>query len=469
MANIQQITIIGFQSHVNSLINLGPGLNVITGPSDSGKTSIIRAVRWVAFNEPQGEAFVNESVGEAEVSLTMDTGVIITKRRRKGKTSYTVQMDPGDEGSTFEKSEVPDEVAAALGITKQTFGDFVTALNFAFQLEAPFLISETASAGAKILGKLAGTEAVDLAVKAVSKDTYAARQERTQADKEIERINGQLLEYVGLDEAKEMLEVCEMLVDQIDQATTKMDKMKECKHLFEVANDRIEAAAAKLDTLMIVPDLEKDLQDIEKAQQRYDTLLDLFNKLSGLDSRLAALEIEVRKYSDVAVAAASLDALTLEEGRLNALTTISKEYQKYTEVVNKNQEIVESLYGIESVDLNTLENDLERKENLENMKIQFDYLEKTLRRHLGILEGFRDLEVAESILTPLTVNLESLTGLKLLKAEYTAVKDNVNKCMNWVNKSEKDLEEAQQEYNEAWEATGGICPLCEQPHEGGRC
>ena len=85
LANINEIFVEGFQSHTNSHFNLGNGLNVITGPSDSGKTSIIRAVRWIAFNEPQGEAFVNESVGQATVAIHMDNGIIISKHRRKGK------------------------------------------------------------------------------------------------------------------------------------------------------------------------------------------------------------------------------------------------------------------------------------------------------------------------------------------------------------------------------------------------
>src|SRR5690625_5024172 len=189
---IKSIKLKGFQSHELSEIDLVPGLNVITGPSDSGKTAVIRAIRWLAFNEPQGEAFVNDRVGEAEVQVTLQSGAIITKTRRNGKTSYLVQQDETDSGSLFEKSEVPLEVTRLLGIEKQTFGDFVAALNFSFQLDAPFLISETASAGAKILGKLAGTESVDLAIKGVSKDTHATRNMRSQAEKDMERIVGSL-------------------------------------------------------------------------------------------------------------------------------------------------------------------------------------------------------------------------------------------------------------------------------------
>ena len=42
---IQEVTIEGYQSHTNSTFRLSPGLTVITGPSDAGKTAIIRALK----------------------------------------------------------------------------------------------------------------------------------------------------------------------------------------------------------------------------------------------------------------------------------------------------------------------------------------------------------------------------------------------------------------------------------------
>lgn len=72
---IQEVTIEGYQSHTNSTFRLSPGLTVITGPSDAGKTAIIRALRWFAFNEPTGEAFLHTirnpdgSVKEAQEEL----------------------------------------------------------------------------------------------------------------------------------------------------------------------------------------------------------------------------------------------------------------------------------------------------------------------------------------------------------------------------------------------------------------
>lgn len=111
---IQEVTIEGYQSHTNSTFRLSPGLTVITGPSDAGKTAIIRALRWFAFNEPTGEAFlhtirnpdgsIKEAVDQVKVSVTFDNGITITKTRRKGKTTYTHSAFP----TAWEKAAADD-------------------------------------------------------------------------------------------------------------------------------------------------------------------------------------------------------------------------------------------------------------------------------------------------------------------------------------------------------------------------
>ena len=59
MNPIKSIELQNFQSHVKTIIEpAGPGfLTVITGPSDSGKTAIIRALKWLLYNQPQGAEF----------------------------------------------------------------------------------------------------------------------------------------------------------------------------------------------------------------------------------------------------------------------------------------------------------------------------------------------------------------------------------------------------------------------------
>lgn len=212
---IQEVTIEGYQSHTNSIFRLSPGLTVITGPSDAGKTAIIRALRWFAFNEPTGEAFlhtirnpdgsVKEAVDQVKVSVTFDNGITITKTRRKGKTTYTHSAFP----TAWEKAEIPPEIKETLGLVKQQYGDFETCLNFAFQLDAPFMLSESASVGAKVLGKLAGTEIVDKSISEVNKKTHQTRNDISYADKQIGEIDVSLTEYFDLDRFDAELKIAE--------------------------------------------------------------------------------------------------------------------------------------------------------------------------------------------------------------------------------------------------------------------
>ncbi|MFJ5716587.1 AAA family ATPase [Neobacillus sp. NPDC093127] len=519
MANIEAVVIKGFQSHVESTFNLCPGLNVITGPSDAGKTAIIRAVRWVSLNEPTGEAYVNQSVGEAEVRLVLDTGQIITKRRRKGKTSYLVQRDSGDDGSLFEKSEVPEEVKAVLGITKQTFGDFEAALNFAFQLDPPFLISETASAGAKVLGKLAGTEAVDMAVKAVNKDTVAFRNERSQANREVERINGDLLLYAGIDEAKEHLDLAEMVLQQIESNHNKSENLKELRQSFAVYTGQKDIFSAKLDKLAVLPEITAVLNGTEKAQRRFETLLDLLTRYNHLDSMISLLQSKMSVFSGLTVAADSVEVISDNQDKMSLLTSLYKEYKKYDELVNKNNEILLHLQDLESAssrlwqiknhnypfvnDLKTVNvkyedvarrselarNALERfiglteaetllsgmtlrNERLIGLKSLSKELDDVVRRSVlaqAALERFEGLTDAEFGLSSASLKDERLTQLNTLADEYRISWLLVENTKANLNGTAVAVRTYQEDLTKAWEGAGGICPLCEQPHAGGAC
>lgn len=58
MNYIKSIEIENFQSHKYSKLDFSERLNVIVGPSDNGKSAIIRALKWVLFNEPKGTDFI---------------------------------------------------------------------------------------------------------------------------------------------------------------------------------------------------------------------------------------------------------------------------------------------------------------------------------------------------------------------------------------------------------------------------
>ena len=470
MPTITEVKLIGFQSHVKSHFQLGPGLNVVTGPSDAGKTSIIRAIRWVAFNEPQGEAFVNATVGEAVVTVSLDNGSVITKRRRKGKTSYLLQLTPDDEGSLYEKSEVPDEVKNILQIDKQRFGDFESSLNFAFQLDAPFLISETASAGAKILGKLAGTECVDLAIKGISKDTYAARQERANAEKDAERIAGSMLAFLGLDDAKNAVETAEIVIERVEETARQLEKLKDQRLQYETKTERLQVASERIEQLKDVPQLASMMSQLETDTTRLQSLVQASNSYKRLQDQIENLNDALTRYQDVEYVAEIVQTSQGAIERLEQLKTLKAGHdtqvvhlERAETVLGKTSHIEEIARSVKSIDQDILQASLLRmfSESFEANENRARQASERLQESANVVsEGTGTIE-------RLSVNFERLNAFRVLADSYDARQYQVEQQTKRLNDATLAVVEAQNDEQAAWEEAGGICPLCGQPHEGG--
>ncbi len=71
---IKSAKLINFQSHIDSLLEFHSGVNSITGQSDSGKSSILRAINWVIHNKPSGDAFIIQNSSGTKMSYIDDKG-----------------------------------------------------------------------------------------------------------------------------------------------------------------------------------------------------------------------------------------------------------------------------------------------------------------------------------------------------------------------------------------------------------
>lgn len=83
---IRRLAIREFQNHVEETLILDM-VTVFYGPSDRGKSALMRAIRWAALNRPLGDDMVGRW-GEAEVcqvELTFDNGTVA--RRRGGEVN----------------------------------------------------------------------------------------------------------------------------------------------------------------------------------------------------------------------------------------------------------------------------------------------------------------------------------------------------------------------------------------------
>jgi exonuclease SbcC len=475
--NIEKVIIKGFQSHIDSSFQLAPGLTVITGPSDAGKTAIIRALRWLAFNEPQGEGFlhtirnadgsVKSSADQAEVTVVFDNGVTVTKTRRKGKTTYTHSLYP----EPWEKAEVPPEIKETIGLLKQTYGDFETGLNFAFQLDPPFLLSETGSVGAKVLGKLAGTEVVDRAIGATNKQVHNTRTALAFAEKTIGQLDVELLEYLAVDQNFAALLTLEQRFQDAETVFVTQKTLIDLNNGYTAVVERCIATFDILQPLECVPLLQTRADavgcDYGKLQVLEKESADFWNAVKARQVAGAT----VRKLEDVGVLSGRLSDLDQLYERLTALTGLQTAYTKTQDAISGYRDTlaVADTALKQSAVLETVEQSDRQLQWFICLHDTHRTATDALNRVRGRLDTFNGLDVLPGKLERVQDVAETL-GIYVRLSDRAVHAGNVAIQMHTELRAAEDNEqEAQAALTEAWDAAGGVCPLCEQPLKGGAC
>lgn len=465
---IQEVTVEGYQSHVNSTFQLSPGLTVITGPSDAGKTAIIRALRWFAFNEPTGEAFlhtvrnpdgsVKEIADQVKVSVTFDNGITITKTRRKGKTTYTHSAYP----EPWEKAEVPPEIKETLGLVKQKYGDFDTCLNFAFQLDAPFLLSETASVGAKVLGKLAGTEVVDKSISEVNKKTHYTRTTIAYLEKQIGEIDVSLTEYFDLDTHDQTLTAVEAVMDRIQGNKERYNRFVSLMSAYETNTERRIQFFDEAERLSGVVVLSVQLERAERSEKKRSKLSDLeahfWSAVHATEEPAAVL----RKTQGLSGIRESLESVIDRYCRRASLNADNVAYQKHSRIVNETADLIVRLdqgiglrylldMAVESHGKQTRLSTLLRAHSTAGNAV------KVLRDKL---QGFEGLNAIRGKYEALEGQIERLDDLQRLNAVLTSRELSRDAAKKQVYTTAGQVIEAKKELQDAWDTAGGVCPLC---------
>ncbi|MDE2104483.1 MAG: AAA family ATPase, partial [Patescibacteria group bacterium] len=68
---IKSLELRDFQCHKSLVLDLNAPVVCIKGPTDSGKSAILRALRWVCQNNFAGDDFIREGAKKAEVVLNV--------------------------------------------------------------------------------------------------------------------------------------------------------------------------------------------------------------------------------------------------------------------------------------------------------------------------------------------------------------------------------------------------------------
>src|SRR3972149_6012740 len=93
---LKSLRVKNFQSHRDSLIKFSPGVNVLVGDPQNGKTAILRALNLVRTNRPSGFRFHSHFAkdGNTEIIIETDSGEVDFLKNETGSV-YSVTKEDG--------------------------------------------------------------------------------------------------------------------------------------------------------------------------------------------------------------------------------------------------------------------------------------------------------------------------------------------------------------------------------------
>jgi len=267
-----RINVRNFQSIAQSVVEVD-GLTVITGPNNSGKTALMRAVRGV-FTNAKGSSFVRHGTDACEVGVEFADGNEVVWEKGKNVNRYTVN------GKLLDKvgQGVPDEVEA-LGITSITAGNQTVWPQIAPQFTGQvFLLDQPGSVLAEALADVERVGKLSRALKAVESDKRQAASEMKVRLSDRKALAAEMAAFDGLDAALTETLSVERAHDSLIQSRDRLTELSDLR-------DRHAGLDSQVKTLSGITQVglptQGEAQKLEQHSQELGALLRLRNRLSA--------------------------------------------------------------------------------------------------------------------------------------------------------------------------------------------
>lgn len=165
MKNISNLILTNFQQWKTGKIEFKPGLNIIIGDTESGKSTLFRAINSILTGK-MPEDYIRKGTKGCEVKIEFSDNTIF--RRIRNKKDNVADAN----GLVFERvgKEIPFEYFNKLGKTSIEFGNKELSLCSYSQFEPHFFITLSDYDKSKLIGTICGIDIVDKLMDSINKD-----------------------------------------------------------------------------------------------------------------------------------------------------------------------------------------------------------------------------------------------------------------------------------------------------------
>lgn len=414
MKKITTVEIENFQSHWKTKVNFD-NFSVIVGPTDSGKSAIIRAIKWCLYNSPDGVEFVRQGETTAAVVVSFDDGTSVKRVKGKGVNFYDLTDENGVtiHLESFGSGSVTD-VLNFHGMREIMFAGSSRALNICDQLSGPFFLSESSIERAMMIGDIANTKVPDRAIKNVVSEIKERKATKKMYTEQLAETKANLKKYAFLPLLEKNLFDLDEVAKRVNENMVKKNELIKLKLSYEKLNQSL----AKVESVIILED------NIELGIAHMDNVLAIHKNIANLKKNIAQYESELKKKERLDNITDSISQEELESciGYLDFCLELSKKYIELKALIQR---------------YNTQQ---KRRVNIEPIT------------NLDIGSVIEDLDLCKQQM----VNIDKL---KSHIKSYTAGLLNVKNCDANISKVQDQYEESLRDYKSMLEQNPH-CPVC---------
>jgi len=270
---LKRIEVWDFEIHEHTVLeDFDPGLNLIFGESDSGKTSLVRALKLAAYNifDPKS---VRTGAKNCKVRVDTERGYVMVTR---GKDNIWEVCKVGETPTTYEKigKNILQDAAEIIGLHLITLGDLTLPVNVMDQAEGHFMLNElggndaSGSMRAQIVDEISGLSGIEGLIKEVSLDRHRfSRAVKDSEDRALE-IRGRMHDKQALESEEHLLGEVSALVSIHDGNVKSIESLAEIFEVHAEASEEVDRLQTELISLPNTKIAQATLLRAERAIAR---------------------------------------------------------------------------------------------------------------------------------------------------------------------------------------------------------
>lgn len=340
---LKSISSYNFQSHKSTIIDFCDGLNVITGSSDSGKSSVIRAFRWVYENRPSGDSIKNwDSKKEDAVSVGIQLSEgSVCKERISGKVKYLLDSEKGSYEFEAIRSDVPQEIIEFFNLSEY---------NIQTQHDPYFLLNDSSGEVAKKLNSLVGLDIIDTIFKNLNSKILGLKRSIEESEKTHIFLNEQLKGLSWIDQAEIDLNKLEDIETALKQDNAKFDDIEEIV-------TRCNSIAEELIKIQPLKILEKSVNKIyddlllyKQDQKKCDDILSLIQSIENFKASIKVQKNQLKIEKPCALLKKEVENYLINKQKvkeikntLELIYQLQEEQNNIKSILEENQTLLKNL------------------------------------------------------------------------------------------------------------------------------